>query len=83
MTMCLVTSSSWWKRSVVNKCKGLNGISPAVINYVLSGSRDSVLADVTRSMSAVHHKLTEIFFTHLNIVLSTYSFTIYFGEAPG
>ena len=27
----------------MNKCQGTPGISPAVINYVVSGSRDSAL----------------------------------------
>ncbi len=29
--------------AIINKCEGIPGISPAVISYVVSGSRDSVL----------------------------------------
>ena len=29
--------------AIINKCQGIPGISPAVINYVVSGSRDSAL----------------------------------------
>ena len=33
--------------AVINKCKGVKGISPTVINYIASGNRESVLGDVT------------------------------------
>ncbi len=29
--------------SLLNQCRGLEGISPAVANYIVSGNRDSVL----------------------------------------
>ena len=29
--------------AIINKCQGIPEISPAVINYVVSGSRDSAL----------------------------------------
>ena len=29
--------------SILNSCRGIRGISPAVINYVISGSRDTIL----------------------------------------
>lgn len=33
--------------AVINKCKGVKGISPTAIKYILSGIRESVLEDVT------------------------------------
>ena len=33
--------------AIINKCKGLKGISPAAIKYVLNDRRDTVLEDVT------------------------------------
>ena len=33
--------------AVINKCKGIKGISQTAINYILSGNRESVLEDVT------------------------------------
>ena len=33
--------------AVINKCKGVKGMSPTTIKYILSGNRESVLEDVT------------------------------------
>ena len=33
--------------AIINKCRGLKGISPAIIKYLVSGNRDAVLEDVT------------------------------------
>ena len=33
--------------AIINKCRGLKGISPAVIKYLVSGNRDAVLENVT------------------------------------
>ena len=33
--------------AIINKCKGLKGMSPGIIKYLVSGNRDIVLEDVT------------------------------------
>jgi hypothetical protein len=49
--------------SLLNQCRGLEGISPAVATYIVSGNRDSVLEHLTIHDildPCLHNKLEEV-----------------------
>ena len=49
--------------AVINKCKGLKGMSPGIIKYLVSGNRNIVLEDVTLDDipdPCLRQKLTEV-----------------------
>lgn len=53
--------------SLLNQCRGLEGISPAVVNYIVSGNRDSVLEHLSlRDIPdpCLRHNLEEVSVIH-------------------
>ena len=53
--------------AVINKCKGIKGISQTAINYILSGNRESVLEDVTVNDvpdPCLRQNLSQVYYCH-------------------
>ena len=68
--------------SFINECKGLEGISPAVISYIISGSRDTllehlVLEDIPdpclrQILKEVYYDRDEIYSVHISSSTCTF-----------
>ena len=55
--------------AIINKCQGIPGLSPAIVSYVVSGSRDSVLDTLSIKDipdPCLHEKLNEVI---INVVI--------------